>query len=104
MKAPTADEMMWTKEKIQKGGLLVQVATWGEGFFYKHAFSADTCSKCRATVNTAAHNWSGSWFCPCGGFNITCWSYHQFPHENPTYGPTAQTIKEAAQEMTERCV
>ncbi len=57
-------------------------------------FTADTCGKCRATVNVMAN--TGGWHCPnCESFNMQSCSGHQIPHENPDYGPTRAELEAA---------
>ena len=57
-----------------------------------NGFTADSCGKCRKTVNVLAGG--PGFFCACGHYNIQSWHCFQIPHERPDYGPAQATIQE----------
>lgn len=60
----------------------------------------DTCGSCEVTANIL--NSFMGWKCPCGHRNALDFVGMQRPHENPTYGPTRQTIRAALLEAGSR--
>jgi hypothetical protein len=60
-------------------------------------FGGERCGGCYAEANVLADG--PGWFCPCGHWNMQCRN-HQRPHEEPTFGPMACTIKRAHRIVT----
>lgn len=56
-------------------------------------FSGETCGSCHKKANVLAGG--ASWFCLCGHYNAQLIHGHQFPHEQPDYGPPRDRITQA---------
>lgn len=55
------------------------------------SFTATSCGSCKASANVRADN--EGFFCPCNHYNVMDWHHRFNPHDQPTYGPTAQQIQ-----------
>jgi hypothetical protein len=59
---------------------------------YVHGYSGESCSACRKTSNVETGG--SGWWCPCGHFNLLCWSgMKNMPHARPDYGPADAEIR-----------
>ena len=64
----------------------------------KCGWTADNCGKCKSTTNIV--NFMGWWCHKCGHFNLLDWSgNHQFPHDNPDFGPTKEQLRIAYENL-----